>query len=467
MELEHAKALVVGMGRSGFEAASFLIQRGAKVTISEMAGEDELGDAGRKLRDLGVRTEFGGHVMDTFTDTDFIVISPGVPHTIPPVRAAQEKGIPLMGEIELASSFIKEPIIAVTGTNGKTTTTRLIGEMLEQSGQTVFVGGNIGNPLISYLTGHEKARHLVVEVSSFQLDTITSFRPDISLLLNISDDHLDRYADMEAYARAKARILENQKKNNTTVLNGDDGWIRKLCDGCKPEKMFFTGRREKEKGADIGTHAIVFHGLGRPHGKDAPKKISGDRLKEKRAAVALDRVALKCRHELENISAAALGTLMAGGTLSGIQRALERFRGLPHRMERVATLDGIVFYNDSKATNVNAVLRAIECLQGPIHLIMGGRDKGGQFHLLESSIRQKVKSLILLGEASGEIEAALGKLTASRKVKSMKEAVAFAHAAASPGEVVLLSPACASFDMYRDYKERGDAFRKIVCERKT
>jgi UDP-N-acetylmuramoylalanine--D-glutamate ligase len=467
MELENAKALVVGMGRSGFEAASFLTQRGATVTISEMAAENELGDAPRKLREMGVRTEFGGHVMGTFTETDFIVISPGVPHTIPAVRAAQKKGIPLMGEIELASSFIREPIIAVTGTNGKTTTTRLIGEMLEQSGQTVFVGGNIGNPLISYLTGHVKARHLVVEVSSFQLDTIAAFQPDISLLLNISDDHLDRYSDMEAYAKSKARILENQKKNNTTVLNGDDEWIRKLCGGCKPEKLFFTGRRENEKGADIGTHAIVFHGLGRHIGKAASKKKPGDRRHEKRAVVALDRVALKCRHELENISAAALAALVAGGKLSGIQKALENFRGLPHRMERVATLNGIVFYNDSKATNVDAVLRAIECLQGPIHLIMGGRDKGGQFHLLEASIRQKVKSLFLLGEASAEIEAALGKLTATRKVKTMKEAVTSAHAAASPGEVVLLSPACASFDMYRDYKERGDAFRKIVSERKT
>lgn len=442
------------MGRSGFETASFLTQRGATVTISEMAGENEMGEAARKFCELGVQTEFGGHVMDTFTHADFIVISPGVPHTIPPIMAAQEKGIPLIGEIELASRFIKEPMIAVTGTNGKTTTTRLIGNMLEQSGQTVFVGGNIGNPLISYLAGHEKAHRLVVEVSSFQLDTITSFRPDISLLLNITDDHLDRYTGIEAYAKTKGRILENQKKNDIAVLNGEDRRIRQVCSTCEPEKVFFTGRWKEEKGADIGTHAITFHGLDPLHRKN-------------QAAIKLDRVPLKCRHELENISAAGLATLVAGGTLTGIQKALEAFRGLPHRMERVAALDGIVFYNDSKATNVDAVLRAVECLQGPIHLIMGGRDKGGQFHLLESSVRQKVKNLILLGEASGEIEAALGNLTATRIVATMEDAVAFAHAAASPGEVVLLSPACASFDMYQDYKERGDAFRRTVCERKT
>ena len=467
MELEHTKALVVGMGRSGFETASFLTQRGATVTISEMAGEDEMGEAARKFRELGVQTEFGGHVMDTFTDADFIVISPGVPHTIPPVQAAQEKGIPLMGEIELASRFIKEPMIAVTGTNGKTTTTRLIGHMLERSGQTVFVGGNIGNPLISYLTGHEKAQRLVVEVSSFQLDTITSFRPDISLLLNITDDHLDRYSGLEAYAKSKGRILENQKNNDIAVLNGKDEQIREICSACEPGKVFFTGRREKEKGADIGTHAITFHGLGSLHGKNPGTRGYGRLLVENRAAIEIDRIPLKCRHELENISAAALATLVAGGTPTGIQKALESFRGLAHRMERVATLDGIVFYNDSKATNVDAVLRAIECLQGPIHLIMGGRDKGGQFHLLASSIRQKVKTLILLGEASGEIEAVLGNLTTTRIVATMEDAVALAHASASSGEVVLLSPACASFDMYQDYKERGDAFRKTVCERKS
>jgi UDP-N-acetylmuramoylalanine--D-glutamate ligase len=467
MELKHTKALVVGMGRSGFETASFLTRRGARVTISEMAGEDEMGEAARKFRELGVQTEFGGHVIDTFTDADVIVISPGVPHTIPPVQAAQKKGIPLLGEIELASRFIKEPIIAVTGTNGKTTTTQLIGHMLERSGQTVFVGGNIGNPLISYLMDHEKAQHLVVEVSSFQLDTITSFRPDISLLLNISDDHLDRYSGIEAYAKAKERVLENQRKGDIAVLNGKDGRIREIGNTCKPEKVFFTGRRESEKGADIGTDAITFHGLDFLHEKDPGTNDSGGSLSKNRVSIALDHVPLKCRHELENVSAAALAALVAGGTPTGIQKALESFRGLPHRMERVATLDGIVFYNDSKATNVDAVLRAIECLQGPIHLIMGGRNKGGQFHLLESSVRQKVKTLVLLGEASGEIEATLGNLTTTRVVATMEDAVSVAHDAASSGEVVLLSPACASFDMYQDYKDRGDAFRKTVCGRNT
>ncbi|MDX2448501.1 MAG: UDP-N-acetylmuramoyl-L-alanine--D-glutamate ligase [Desulfobacterales bacterium] len=467
MELQHSKALIVGMGRSGFETASFLTQRGARVTISDTAGEDEMGEAAHKFRELGVQIEFGGHVMDTFANADYIVISPGVPHTIPPIQAAQEKGIPLIGEIELACRFIKEPIIAVTGTNGKTTTTRLIGDMLEQSGQTIFVGGNIGNPLTSYLTGHEKAHRLVVEVSSFQLDTITSFRPDISLLLNITDDHLDRYSGVESYAKAKGRILENQKKNDIAVLNGADRRIRQICSACEPEKVFFTGRQEKEKGADIGTHSITLHGLDRLHEKESRMSGSGQHLYENQAAIEMDRVPLKCRHELENISAAVLATLVAGGTLNGIQKALETFKGLPHRMEHVAVLDGVVFYNDSKATNVDAVLRAIECLQGPIHLIMGGQDKGGRFHLLEPSVRQKVKNLILLGEASGDIEAALGNLTATRIVATMEDAVSFAHATASPGEVVLLSPGCASFDMYQDYKERGDVFRKTVCKHKT
>jgi len=451
------------MGRSGFETASFLTQRGAKVTVSDMAGKNKMGEAANIFHDLGVKTEFGGHVMDTFTHADFIVISPGVPHTIPPIQAALEKGIPLMGEIELACRFIKEPMIAVTGTNGKTTTTRLIGDMLEHSGQTVFVGGNIGNPLTSYLTGHEKAQYLVVEVSSFQLDTITSFKPDISLLLNITDDHLDRYSDIESYARSKGRILENQKKNDIAVLNGADRRIRQISSDCEPEKVFFTGRQEKERGADIGTHSIMFHGLDGLHEKEPEMSGSG----QNQASIQLDRVPLKCRHELENISAAGLAALVAGGKLTGIRKALETFKGLPHRMERVAVLEDVVFYNDSKATNVDAVLRAIECLQGPIHLIMGGQDKGGRFHLLEHSVRQKVKNLILLGEASKDIEAALGNLTATRIVASMEDAVSFAQATASPGEIVLLSPGCASFDMYQDYKERGDVFRKTVCDHKT
>ena len=467
MEIAQTKALVVGMGRSGYETAAFLTQQGARVTISEMAREADLGDAPRRFRELGVQMELGGHVMDTFAQADFIVVSPGVPHTIAPIQAAIEKGVPLMGEIELASRFIKEPMIAVTGTNGKTTTTRLIGDMLDQSGQSVFVGGNIGTPLIRYLTGHKKVQRLVVEVSSFQLDTISSFRPHISLLLNITDDHLDRYTDMRAYVKAKARILENQTKNDTVVLNGDDRRIRQMGKTCEPEKMFFTGRREKENGADIGTRSIRLYGLDGLTGNESETDKSGGSLHPIPAAIQLDRVPLTCLHELENISAAGLATLAAGGTLMGVQKALEAFKGMPHRMERVATLDGVVFYNDSKATNVNAVVRAIECLQGPIHLIMGCRDKGGQFHLLESPVRKKVKNLILLGEASGAIKAALGRLTPTKIVTTMEEAVAFAHTSASSGEVVLLSPACASFDMYKDYKERGHAFCKSVSERKA
>jgi len=370
-----------------------------------------------------------------------------------------------MGEIELASRFIKEPMIAVTGTNGKTTTTRLIGDMLEQSGQSVFVGGNIGTPLIRYLTHHEKVQRLVVEVSSFQLDTITSFRPHVSLLLNITDDHLDRYTDIQAYARSKARILENQTKNDTVVLNGEDPRVRQMSKTCQPKKLFFTGRREKENGADIGIHSIRMYGLDGLAENESETEKSGQSLYENPVAIQVDRVPLTCQHELENISAAGLATLAAGGTLDGIQNALEVFKGMPHRMERVATLDGVVFYNDSKATNVNAVVRAIECLKSPIHLIMGGRDKGGQFHLLESLVRQKVKNLILLGEASMTIKTALGSLTPTKIVTTMEDAVAFAHTSASSGEVVLLSPACASFDMYTDYKERGKAFCKSVSER--
>jgi len=464
MELSNKKALVVGFGRTGFETARFLKDHGASVTISELADNNDLGERARQLQDMGVHMEFGDHVLETFTRADLIIVSPGVPHTIPPIRAAKKKGIPLLGEIELASCFITEPIIAVTGTNGKTTTTELIGAMMKQSGKKVFVGGNIGTPLVSYLTRQDKVDCLVVEVSSFQLDTVASFKPSISVLLNISDDHLDRYPDFAAYARAKARLLKYQTAGDTAVLNGDDPWIRKLSAPCKIRKLFFSGRRKMEPGADIGPDTIVCHGpfsYGQIHTQTDDPPVPGH---ENQAEISLKRVPLKCRHEIENISAASLAVLAFGGNVNAVQRAIDGFKGLPHRMERVATQHGIPFYNDSKATNVDAVLRAIACLDAPIHLIMGGRDKGGRFDLLKTAVQQKVKSLILLGEAAKKIDAALGGCTRTRIVATMQEAVAAARDTVSAGDVVLLSPACASFDMYKDYKERGEAFRKAVCE---
>ncbi len=465
MELMNAKALVVGMGRSGFNAARFLKQRGARVTVSDMAPESRAPDDAHTLRGMGVQLELDGHNLDTFYQAELIVVSPGVPHTITAIQAAREKGIPVMGEIELASRYISEPIVAVTGTNGKTTTTRLIGDMLNQSGIKVFVGGNIGTPLVSYLLTEEKAEWLVLEISSFQLDTIALFKPDVSLLLNISDDHLDRYDNFEAYARSKGQLLKNQGPDDIAVLNGHDTWVRRVSRDASVAKYYFTGRGKTEKGTDIASDGVRLQGidfLGSSHAFKSAVKCA---RAEKQAAISLTGVPMTCPHELENIAAAGLATLACGGNFKGIHDALQDYKGLPHRLEQVASYDGVSFYNDSKATNVDAVLRALECLSEPVHLIMCGRDKGGNFKLLATAVRQKVKSLTLLGEAAATIAAVLGNITPTNTVANMEDAVASAFGSAVSGELVLLSPGCTSFDMYQNYKERGLAFCRAVTQR--
>ena len=464
MELWNRKSLVVGMGRSGLDAARFLKLRGASVTVSDQVPESQASDGAGILREMGIHLEFGGHNPDSFTQADLIVISPGVPHTIAAIQAAREKGVPVLGEIELASRFISEPIVAVTGTNGKTTTTRLLGDMLARSGSNVFVGGNIGTPLISYLLADEQADWLVIEISSFQLDTITSFKPDIGLLLNISDDHLDRYDNFEAYARSKGRLLENQGPGDVAILNGTDNWVRRVSQGVPATKYYFTGRDQSEIGADIESDAIRFKGLDMLDRKQTRKSISTPVPLDHQAAISLQAVPLTCPHELENIAAAGLATFACGGNLKGIQHALQEFKGLPHRLELVANIDGIAFYNDSKATNVDAVLRALECLPEPIHLIMCGRDKGGNFKLLTRAVRQKVKSLTLWGEAAANIAEVLGDSAPTQLAASMEDAVALAFGSADSGELVLLSPGCTSFDRYENYKERGQAFCKAVTQ---
>ncbi len=453
------------MGRSGMDVARFLKQQGALVTVSDMTPESRAPDGIGTLREMGVQLELGGHNLDTFTQAELIVISPGVPHTIAVIQAAREKGIPVLGEIELASRFVNEPIVAVTGTNGKTTTTGLIGDMMAQSGHKVFVGGNIGTPLVSYLLTDETADWLVLEISSFQLDTIESFRPDVSLLLNISDDHLDRYADFKAYAQSKGRLLENQNPKDISVLNGNDTWVRRVTRDAPVTKFFFTGRGNREYGADIETDTIHLRGMEMLEGTHACVDASSQAQVENPAAISLKDMSLVCPHVLENIAAAGLATLACGGSLAGIHKALKNFKGLPHRLELVARIDGVLFYNDSKATNVDAVLRALECLPEPIHLIMCGRDKGGDFKLLKTAVRQKVKSLTLWGEAGPTIEDALGNMAPTKMVTCMEDAVAQAFGSAAAGESVLLSPGCTSFDAYQDYKERGLAFCKAVTQR--
>jgi len=460
MNLRNKKIVVVGLGRTGIAAARFLHRQGARVLVSDIADENQLGDSVRMLREMGVSLELGSHRIDSFQKADAIVVSPGVPHTIGPVARAKSRNIPVMGEVELASRFIKEPIIAVTGTNGKTTTTDLLGQMLKNSGIQVFVGGNIGNPLIEYVGSGQKMQIVVAEISSFQLDTIDSFHPNISVLLNITADHLDRYPDFEAYADSKIRVFRNQQADDVAVLNGSDPLIRVKTESIKSQRLFFPSVGADEQGAVLNGKRILMNlsnlkriqsEIGIPH--------SALRIQQ---YLDISKIHLKGRHNYENACAAGLAALAAGATLEGIQKALDRFRGLPHRLEHVATINRVQYYNDSKATNVDGVLRALDCFTKPVLLLMGGRDKGSNFSVLADRIRDHARELIVMGEAAEPIRSALGQLLPTKAAASMEDAVATAFRDAKPGDVVLLSPGCASFDWYNNYAERGDDFRKAV-----
>lgn len=443
------QAVVVGLGKSGAAVAAFLHARGARLTLTDSSIQIQPNPVLLALQKQGARLELGSHQLETFIRADLIVLSPGVSHQIEPVQAAMQKGIPVWGEIELASRFIEQPIIAITGTNGKTTTTRLIGEMLSRSGLKPFVGGNIGTPLLDYVMQPEKADVVVAEISSFQLDTIQRFRPHVAVLLNITADHLDRYDGMAGYAASKARIFENQGPADVAVLNGADEYIQAAAGNIKARKLFFNPPAGAKEKAVINRESISLEtGPGRTE------------------LVDLRGIPLMGRHNHENIAAAALAVLAAGGTIQGIQAALNAFKGLPHRLELVSREGGVDYYDDSKATNVDAVVRAVASFPGRLIIIMGGRDKGGDYDPLADLLREKAKMLILIGEAADKIHKALSPIVAVQRADSMEAAVALAKAAATPGDTVLLSPACSSFDMFESYAHRGAVFQQAVIGKK-
>lgn len=464
MQLAGRKILVVGLGATGVATATFLVKRGAVVTATDSAPEAELRPEALALREKGVRLELGGNRPRSFETADLVVISPGVPHGAAPLDRSRELGIPVLGEVELAARFIEQPIVAITGTNGKTTTTTLVGEMLKRSGMDVFVGGNIGTPLISYVDSDQKTGVVVAEISSFQLDTIERFRPKVAVLLNIAEDHLDRYPDLDAYIRSKGRIFENQGSADFAVLNGADSRVAELSKNVVSQKLFFgragfITQQAGAEGAVVTDEAIVFNTrLWRPEEHSDTAKTKD----EAEAVVPCAAIKLFGRHNIENAAAAALAALAAGGRLSAVRDTLQQFGGLPHRLEFVAAIAGVRYYDDSKATNIDAVLRAIECFSAPVVLLLGGRNKRGEFRLLKESLRRRVKQVVLFGEAGDEIAAALDGAATASHAGSMAEVVATASRIASAGDVVLLSPGCASFDMYENYARRGEDFRRNV-----
>jgi len=453
MEIAGKNITVVGLGKTGMALARFLKKRGAAVVVTDLAAEEDLGPQVQELRQMDIVLEAGRHRPETFQQADLIVLSPGVPHTIAPVVRARETGTVVMGEIELASRFIEEPIVAVTGTNGKTTTTELLGDMLKRSGLDVFVGGNIGDPLIGYIDEGRRADAIVAEISSFQLDTIDHFRPQIAVLLNITIDHLDRYPDFEAYAASKMRIFENQQTSDIAVLNSSDPLVQSLTRDLKNKKLFYPQACANEDGAVINGSRIRFQ-INDP----GPLDVS----RQRQWSLDLSRIKLRGRHNLENACAAGLAAIATGARPEAIQEALDQFHGGVHRLEYLDTIEDVEFFNDSKATNVDAVIRAVQCFDKPVVLIMGGLDKGSDFEPLRNFFRGHIKSLIVMGQAAGLIRTAVGDLTPTVAATSMEEAIKQARQAASPGDVVLLSPGCASFDMYDNYAQRGDDFRQKV-----
>ncbi|MBI5875382.1 MAG: UDP-N-acetylmuramoyl-L-alanine--D-glutamate ligase [Deltaproteobacteria bacterium] len=466
MELQGKNVLVVGLAKTGVSVARFLHEHGAIVAATDVSPASQIKGVD-ELQKIGIEVETGGHSLKHFLNADLIVLSPGVPPDLEPLQEARKKGVEIISEIELAYSFIKEPIVAIAGTNGKTTTTTLIGKILEAGGKKVFVGGNIGLPLIEYAAGGETADYLVVEVSSFQLEGIRKFRPHIAILLNITEDHLDRYAGFEEYAAAKFRLFENMKQGDVAVVNNDDAVINSKLKTL-PLQVLSRGQKSKFKVIPFSSGnppVSPFEKGGIKGGFEGIYYSNGNIVYSFEGAeesYPTGNFKLKGIHNIENIMASIAVARECGIAKDVIQKTIESFKGLPHRMELIREINGVGYYNDSKGTNIGALQKSLEGIDSPVILIAGGKDKGGDYRVLNDLIKKKVKSLILLGEAKNKIKNAFNGLTEIVIVESLKQAVDTAGAKAVKGDVVLLSPACSSFDMFKDYKERGEIFRRLV-----
>ena len=445
MELKNKRVLVVGLGRSGAASAIFLQERGAKVIVSDSKSEAQLHKEVPALLDRGISIETGRHGERTFRDQDLIVVSPGVPSDQPQLQQARSMGIPVIGEVELAFRFLQGRVLAITGSNGKTTTTTLVGEILARSGKKTLVGGNIGTPVIS-LVGQTTPESLVVlEVSSFQLETIEQFRPWIAAILNITPDHLDRHHTFQAYVDAKARIFETQRPEDFAVLNADDPACNAVKSKVKGPLLWFSRKQRVESGAFMKDDQIIFRQNG-----------------QEQAVLSRSDIQLKGDHNLENVLAAVAMTMVAGCTPQQVRLAVSEFRAVEHRLELVATIHGVTFYNDSKATNVDATMKALESFPGNIHLILGGKDKDSDYSVLMPLLRERVKRTYLIGAASDKIAAQVQNASELVRSGTLERAVRQAFDVAQPGDVVLLAPACASFDQFENYEHRGRVFKELV-----
>jgi UDP-N-acetylmuramoylalanine--D-glutamate ligase len=444
MDVKGKRVLVVGLGKSGVASALFLASRGARVTVSDAKSEDQLRTEIPALLDRGITVETGKHGERTFRDQDLIVVSPGVPGNVDPLEHARRLGIPVIGEIELTARFLQGNIVAITGSNGKTTTTTLTGEIIASGGHKTLVGGNIGTPAITFVEQSSPDTWVVLEISSFQLESIETFRPHISAILNVTPDHLDRHGSMENYVAAKTRIFENQTADDYAVLNADNEISSRLAVGVKPQVLWFSRQHSVERGAFVQGGSILYR-------NEAEVEI-----------MPVSEIALKGAHNVENVLAAVAIGMAAGVEPSAIRRAVKDFRAVEHRLEYVATLRGVQYYNDSKATNVDATIKALESFPANIHLILGGKDKGSDYGELSALIAERVKRVYTIGAAAAKIESQIGNAVPVTSALTLESAVRKAADLAAEGDIVLLAPACASFDQFSSYEHRGRVFKDLV-----
>jgi len=445
MDLKDKRVLVVGLGRSGAASALFLKSRGARVTVSDSKPEAELHNEILPLLEQGITVETGGHGDRTFRGQDLIIVSPGVPYDAPQLEQARGLGEPVVGEIELAARFLTGPIVAITGANGKTTTTTLAGEIVAAGKFSTLVGGNIGTPAITFTEQARADTWIILEVSSFQLETIVTFRPRIATILNITPDHLDRHKTFENYVKAKARIFENQRADDFTVLNADDSTTAALADRIHAQVVWFSRKKEVSRGCYVRDGSIFF--------RDG---------KGQQEIMKVAEIPLKGAHNLENVLAGVTIGALVGCQPAQIRQAVANFKAVEHRLEFVARIAGIDYYNDSKATNVDATIKALESFPANIHLILGGKDKGSDYTTLNDLLRERVKRVYTIGAAAAKIESQIGGAAEIEPAKTLENAVRRASELAQSGDIVLLAPACASFDQFQNYEHRGRVFKEVV-----
>ncbi|CAN5872476.1 UDP-N-acetylmuramoyl-L-alanine--D-glutamate ligase [soil metagenome] len=453
MELAGKKVLVVGAARSGIASAKFLAARGATVALNDGKPIEKWSPEAVALKDVGVGCLPGEAPSWLLDNIDLVVLSPGVPVKSISVRYAERAGAEIIGEVELASRFLKGRMVAITGTNGKTTTTALVGQLLTDAGLPAQVGGNIGTPLISLVEGSKDEGWTVVELSSFQLETIKKFHPSVAVMLNITPNHMDRYEGFSDYAAAKHRIFMNQETGDVAILNGDDEVVSSWASGLRAHVVTFSVRREPREGLFLRGRALVC------------RTRVGERTLMNR-----DEMKLRGLHNVENVLAALSAGLACGASPESMRETVSRFEPVEHRLEFVAEIKKVKFYNDSKATSVDATLKALEAFKddaGKVVLILGGKGKKAPYIPLAAPIRERVRQLVLIGEDAETIAKELGEYAPSHRAVDMREAVQLSFGSAQPGDIVLLAPACASFDMFENFEHRGKAFKKEVQSLKS